>query len=126
MWGHSIKFRFSSSSTIFFYRRQCLKKTTYRNSLLKLAPTCGVVIQFSPFQSLQQHIAMRILTHEPLSGNCPDSKHRERSLGDLRDVQESVVIGDSAEKKKPNVFMKVCTILQEECKVCKQSGARRR
>jgi hypothetical protein len=36
------------------------------------------------------------------------------------------VSGDSAEKKKPNVFMKVCTILQEECKVCKQSGARRR
>jgi hypothetical protein len=29
------------------------------------------------------------------------------------------------EKKNPNVFMKVCIILQEECKVCKQSGASR-
>jgi hypothetical protein len=124
MWGHSIKFRFPSPSTILFYKRQCPEKTTYRNSLLKLAPTCGIVIQFSPLQSVQQHIAMRILPHEPLSRNCPDSKHRKRSMGDLRDVQDSVVI--LQRRKKPNVFMKVCTILQEECKVCKQSGARRR
>lgn len=70
--------------------------------MLKLAPTCGVVIQFSPLQSVQQHIAMRILPHEPLSGNCPDSKHRERGMGDLLDVQESVAILQS---RKNQMFL---------------------
>lgn len=87
--------------------------------MLKLAPTCGVVIQVSPFQSSQQHIGC-VYYHM--------SHYLEivgiQSVG--KEVGCTKVSGDSAEKKKPNVFMKVCTILQEECKVCKKSGARRR